>query len=406
MILFYQIAIAFYYGLVRIWAFRNTKAAQLLAGQAQSTNFTKQTNPTIWLHCASVGEFEQGLPVLERMLQLKPNIPFVCTFFSPSGYQYALKKFPHWQIAYLPPDKKNQMEAFVQKVNPQIVLIVKYEFWYNWIHILRQQNIPVCLVSGIFRPQQIFFKPIIGSFFTRILHQFTHLFVQDENSRALLSTVNVNQVTVTGDTRFDRVIQNLQNPLHDDKIIHFINDQHCVVAGSVWNHDIPVLQGILQGIPDSWKMIVAPHEINHFSTAMLINEICFYSTYQPATDAHKKILVIDTVGILSKLYKFASLVYVGGGFGKGLHNILEPAVFGHPICIGPKFKKFNEAIALVEMQCAFVVHNATESRDIAIALTQDINRRKKIYNKMTTYVTEQANAAQKIVVYLQENGYY
>lgn len=400
----YNIAIELYYFLVRIFSYFNVKAKKLLVGQKETKTFNFQlpNKKIIWFHCASVGEFEQGYPLLNKIRNQLTDCIFLITFFSPSGYEFVQKKYPEEWIMYLPKDTQKEMRSFVAKINPSLVFIVKYEFWYHLINELKIKTIPTFLVSGIFRENQLFFKPFYGSFFAKTLKKFNHLFIQDEASFNLLDSINIQQKTIVGDTRFDRVIENKKMTFLDEKIEKFILNHKVFIAGSCWSHDEEVLTTIIENLPTNWKVILVPHEISSYKTDFINSKVQKYSTLN---DFNSKVLIIDEMGMLSKLYRFSELTYIGGGFGKGIHNLLEAAVYGMPILIGPNYQKFNEAKTLVSLGCVFKVNNKIETENLVIELINSDYKIEKIKTILKKYIAENTNVSDKILVYLTDNGY-
>lgn len=386
-----------FYGLgIRLAAFSNQKARTLLAGRHASFHTIKQfaaSSPkTILVHCASVGEFEQAVPLISYYLQ-KKFVRIIVSFYSPSGYQYAAKRFPQLNIVYLPLDTPKAMRSFVDQINPALVVLVKYEFWLNWLRILEQKEIPVILISAIFRREQIFFRSY-GQLFRKALRNLNQLFVQDANSQHLLQQIGVTQVQVVGDTRLDRVLDLTREEFTDELIENFKNHHALFMAGSVWPSDIPVLMELLKQTSPDMKFVLVPHEPDHFPTDWLGADFCLYSQ---GVDACKRILVMDTMGKLSRSYRYAELAYVGGGFGKGLHNILEPIVYKMPVLIGPEFKKFNEARLLVDRGVAFPVQDANSIR---WALASCEKNRQAIQSQILHFIDQSANVTRRIVVFV------
>lgn len=381
------------YGLgIRIAALSNRKARTLLEGRQVLMQSAASSSKTILVHCASVGEFEQALPLINYYLQKKVE-RIIVSFYSPSGYQYAAKRFPHLQIVYLPLDTPEAMRSFTRQLSPDLVVMVKYEYWLNWLRILQQQEVPVVLISAIFRKDQIFFRPY-GHLFRNALRHMDQLFVQDADSQELLQGIGVTRVQVVGDTRMDRVLALSQEEFSDEQLEKFKNENALFMAGSVWLSDIPVLQELLKQTPLAMKFVLVPHEPAHFSTTWLGEDFCYYSQ---GADPKKRILVMDTMGRLSRSYRYADLAYVGGGFGKGLHNILEPVVYKIPVLIGPEFRKFNEARMLVEMGVAFPVKDAVS---IGSALHQCTEKRATIQSQIRHFIGQSANVTERIVVFV------
>ncbi len=373
------------------------KARKWIQGRKATASYVSDhKQKTIWFHCASVGEFEQALPLISLCKVRYPESPILTTFYSPSGYEYAQKKYPTLGIAYLPLDTKSGMQNFISMVNPKMVFIIKYEFWYHLLNQLHQREIPLFLVAGIFRKEQLFFKGIIGALHRKMLGFFSYLLVQNEQSKLLLSEIGVQHVSVAGDTRFDRVAENKEVDFADAIIEKFVTTEKVFVAGSVWNSDIPVLKSIIASLPKDWKVLIAPHEVKHFDTNWIAEPL---NSYQSPNELSARIFLLDTVGILSKVYRYANFVYVGGGFGKGIHNILEPAIFLKPVLIGPNFKKFQEAVDLVGQGCAFVVNTENSAFLIENELFDKI-KRAQLEIKMNAYMSANTNLSEKIMVYV------
>ncbi|MCC7030109.1 MAG: 3-deoxy-D-manno-octulosonic acid transferase [Chitinophagaceae bacterium] len=397
MIVLYNIGIRFYYLLVFMASLRNEKAKKWIAGRKSALQQLKdqkgRSTRTIWFHCASVGEYEQALPLIELMKESYGQFQLLVTFFSPSGYEYARLKYPAQYITYLPLDTAVNMRQFVKEADPVAVFIIKYEFWYHLLKTLSDKNIPVFLISGIFRKQQLFFHPA-GILHRKMLGFFTHLFVQDTGSADLLSTLKIKQVTVAGDTRFDRVISNKSVPFQDMQIQRFAGDQQVFIAGSVWNSDIPVLKAIVEALPAEWRILIAPHEPGHFQTDWIAEPFCFYTAQ---TSPPARIMVLDTIGLLSRLYRFADFVYVGGGFGKGIHNILEPAVYFKPVLIGKNYHKFKEAHDLLALGAALTVNSENAAILIKNTIFDEI-KYLQIVNSLKSYIAANTNLSEKILV--------
>lgn len=319
-----------------------------------------KTGKRLWMHCASLGEFEQGRPVLEAWRRRNPEQVIVLTFFSPSGYRHHRASGLADVVVYLPMDGHETSRAFVELVDPACVLFVKYEFWHYYSKVLFQKKIPTYCISAIFRPRQFFFRPY-GKFFLRILKRYTCFFVQDDASCQLLRSYGVEEVLVAGDTRFDRVIQNASRSFNHPVVDAFCHNRSVLVAGSTWPADEKLLNKLRNRFPDL-ALIIAPHEIGNER----LDGLC--SMFGPASIRLSKaeagplplgihVLVIDSIGLLSSLYRYGKYAYVGGGFGVGIHNTLEAAVYGVPVFFGPHYSKFREAVAMIQEGCAFSISN-------------------------------------------------
>ena len=332
----------------------------------------------VWMHCASLGEYEQGLPILEALKPREPKSFYLVTFFSPSGYHANKAQHVANLTTFLPWDHPYDVRRFIQCVKPTKVFIIKYEFWPNLLLELHNQKIPTFLIAGLFRPHQVFFKPW-GGWYCRLLTGFTHLFVQNEASQNLLIGIGIKQVSVSGDTRFDRVQQQKQDlPF----IKSFIGDRKCIVAGSTWHQDIAVLKDIIAQTPKDWCWLIAPHEINEQRIESLMNglppESQRYTQCETKLLSKTPVLVLDTLGLLSSCYPYGQIAYVGGGMGtKGLHNILEPAATGIPIVIGKNYDRFPEAVELVQKGGVVSIASQQEARKNLLLLMQDNKIRKE-----------------------------
>ena len=325
------------------------------------------TDKTIWFHAASLGEYEQGLPVIERIKEKFPNHKIVVTFFSPSGYEVRKNNLVADLTVYLPLDTKKNARHFLSLVHPEMVFFIKYEYWPNYLNELRKLGTPTYLISGIFRKNQLFFK-WYGGFYRTALNTFTYFFVQNESSKKLLMELGKTNVAVSGDTRFDRVASILEKDNSLDFIETFKNDTLTIVAGSSWPKDENLLVDYINQTSEKIKFIIAPHNIKEEQIQELKNSIfkkvVLFSEKSTKNLADFDVFIIDTIGILTKIYSYADIAYVGGGFGNtGVHNILEPATFGIPIVIGPNFSHFAEATALVNMEGCISISNKKELID-------------------------------------------
>jgi 3-deoxy-D-manno-octulosonic-acid transferase len=309
----------------------------------------KPGDRTVWIHCASLGEFEQGRPVIEALKIRMPELKIVLTFFSPSGFEIR-KNYPVADcISYLPADTPANASKFIKIVNPEFVIFVKYEFWNNYISNLYDKDIPVYLVSGIFRPGQHFFK-WYGSFFRIMLKKFTRIFVQDKLSFDLLSRIGIENISLAGDTRFDRVVQITSAARDIPQLEKFRGTEKLFLAGSSWKQDEEIIAQYINRFPVRMKWVFAPHEIdkqNIDRLEKLFTASCARFSEFDETKVNARVLIIDNIGMLSSAYKYAYIAAVGGGFGKGIHNILEPACWGIPVIFGPNHGKFREAVDLI-----------------------------------------------------------
>lgn len=358
----YRISI-FFLGLgLRFMSLFNTKAREFVTGRKGifrkiDEALKSNTQPIIWVHCASLGEFEQGRPVIEALKKEFADHKIFLTFFSPSGYQVRKNYQKADYVFYLPLDTKANARKFVRRVKPVIALFVKYEFWFYYSRALKKKNIPLISISSIFRPGQYFFRKA-GNFNRRILKNVTHFFVQNEQSVELLRSISLYNVTLSGDTRFDRVREIVQHREEIPIARQFKDNAKVFVVGSAWQEDLEILTPFIN--EDKIKFIIAPHEIseNHIQTlqkALTVKSVR-YSQAANMNVADYNLLIIDNIGLLSRLYQYAEFAYVGGAFGKGLHNILEAAAYGIPVLFGDKnYQKFQEAVDLINRGGAFTV---------------------------------------------------
>ncbi|MEC5167272.1 3-deoxy-D-manno-octulosonic-acid transferase [Flavobacterium sp. PL11] len=324
----------------------------------------KRTDNTIWFHAASLGEYEQGLPVIESVKNQFPNHKIVLTFFSPSGFEIRKNNTITDVTIYLPMDTKKNAQEFINLVHPELVFFIKYEYWPNYLAELKKQSIKTYLISGILRENQLFFK-WYGGFYREALNTFTYFFVQNENSKKLLQQLGKNNVAVSGDTRFDRVVNILEKDNTLDFISQFKNNKLIIVVGSSWPKDEKLLVNFINSNPLNIKFIIAPHNIKKEQIIELQNSISkktiLLSQKENKNLGEFDVFIIDAIGLLTKIYSYTDIAYVGGGFGNpGVHNLLEPATFGVPIIIGPNYSHFAEAVALVNMEGCSVIKNEQE----------------------------------------------
>jgi len=362
-------------------------------------------NSPIWVHCASLGEFEQGRPVIEKIKEKRPEQKIILTFFSPSGYEIR-KNYPLADyICYLPPDTRSNAKYFIETVRPKMGLFIKYEFWNNYISELYNNRIPVYLVSGIFRKSQHFFR-WYGKFFLDILRKFTHFFLQDEDSAKLLRIKGIENLTVTGDTRFDRVSKIAASAPVIPVLEEFRNGEKIFLAGSSWPDDEKIIVKYINSYPDRMKWIFAPHEpepSNIERLEKMLKPECVRFTEFSEKDRNARVLIINTVGILSSAYRYASIAAVGGGFGKGIHNVLEPACWGIPVLFGPNHRKFREAANLLNKKAAFCFRNYQEFRIIMEKLLTDTEMYKSASDAALKYISENTGATDKILSVILQN---
>ena len=359
---------------------------------------------TIWFHAASLGEYEQGLPVIEKMKEKFPAHKIVVTFFSPSGYEVRKNNTVADVTVYLPLDTKSNAQQFLKLVHPEMVFFIKYEYWPNYLNELKKQNIKTYLISGVFREKQAFFK-WYGSFYRNALQSFDYFFVQNESSKKLLQSIGFANVKISGDTRFDRVASILECDNSLDFIEQFKNNTITIVIGSSWPKDESLLVNYINQSSNEVKFIIAPHNIKSEQIQELKNSILKKSILFSEKDNQDvsifNVFIIDTIGILTKIYSYADIAYVGGGFGNpGVHNILEPATFSVPIVIGPNFSHFAEATALVNMTGCVSISNQKELNEIFDNLIQNPDERLEKGHICSTFVSMNKGATEVILKHL------
>ncbi len=363
-----------------------------------------KTDKVIWIHCASLGEFEQGRPIIEKIRKEYSNHKIVLTFFSPSGYEVRKNYDEVDVVCYLPLDTKSNAIKFIDLVHPEIAIFVKYEFWPNILKELKRKSVETILVSGIFRKSQSFFRPF-GSWMRNSLQNFSHFFVQDINSEKLLASIGFHNVTVSGDTRFDRVYEITKQNNHLDYIETFKQQQLTFVAGSTWKEDEElIIDYINNKASEDEKFIIAPHNIDAKEISELKNSLnkktVLFSDKENQDLKNSQVFIIDTIGILTKIYSYADIAYVGGGFKTGLHNILEPATFGIPIIIGPEYDKFREAVELVNEGGCFVVYSKEEFDGQLKELFTDADDRIKKGEITKNFISQNIGATNIILDYI------
>ena len=402
MTVLYTIGILLYSFGVRIAAlFGNVKAMQWVKGRRDQEPALRQAqgpdSKWIWFHAASLGEFEQGRPVIEALKREYPQYKILLSFFSPSGYEIR-KDYPLAdEVLYLPSDTPAHAEQWVKRHHFVAAFFIKYEFWFNYMRALKDAGIPLFYISLILKPNSYFFR-WYGTWFLRQLKTVTHFFVQDEPTAQLLQTHGMTKVTVCGDTRFDRVAAIAQQAKPFPEVERFIGNRKCIIAGSTWPPDEKLLVEVYPQLPDDYCLIIAPHDISASHVAQIK---ALFPDSQPYSelDAQKqtKVLILNTIGILSQLYQYARFVYIGGGFGVNIHNIQEPVTFGCPVVFGPKYKSFKEAVDLVALEGAFSVRNAAEMADVFGGLINDEAFYAKASETCRDYLKAQVGATESIM---------
>jgi len=394
---------------IRIASLWNNKAKLWLNGRRHifdrlSTELRVHDSKIIWFHCSSLGEFEQGRPVIEKLKSQNPNLKFLLTFFSPSGYEIRKDYNGVDWVFYLPLDSKRNAKTFFDIVNPVLAVFVKYDYWHYYLNECKQRKKPLLLVSGIFRKEQPFFK-WYGNLHRSMLNCFTHFFVQDKESLQLLKSININNATVAGDTRFDRVSEIAEKFTPIEEIEKFCDSSQILVAGSTWPEDEKLIKDAIGNFP-GLKIIIAPHEIHkeHIDQLRSIfpDEVLYSQLItQGSKPINSNILIIDNIGMLSRLYQYATITYIGGGFNKGIHNTLEAAVYGKPVLFGPNYKKFKEAVGLIETGGGICI---TSSNELSTTLQKFISNKTELEltsEKSFDFVKQNKGATEKILHYIE-----
>ncbi len=365
----------------------------------------KEDDFRIWIHVASLGEFEQGRPLIELLKKKYPDYKIVLTFFSPSGYEiqknYKLADY----VFYLPLDTKHNADRFINIINPNIAIFVKYEFWHNHLKALNKKNIPTYLISGIFRPDHAFFK-WYGTWYKKILYMFDHFFVQNTESKDLLRSIGIESVSISGDTRFDRVFDIASKVKPIPIIEKFCDNKLSVIFGSSWKADEELFFDFINNAPDNIKFIIAPHEIHEENVARIISRInkavIRYTQANLQDKLNENVLIIDNMGMLSSVYQYGSIACIGGGFGSGIHNILEAATFGLPVLFGPNYHKFQEAIDLIQLKGAFVINNKNKATKTLKELIDNKEFLAKTSQICKSYIENKRGATEKIFKHLNK----
>lgn len=405
MLFIYNLLVIFASFVIKFVALFNSKINLFVEGRKNVFPILKEklttNDKTIWFHVASLGEYEQGLPVIEQIKTQFPNYKIVISFFSPSGYEVKKNNTIADVTVYLPLDTQLNAHRFLDLVQPEMTFFIKYEYWPNYLHELKKRNIKTYLISGIFREKQAFFK-WYGSFYRKALLSFDYFFVQNEKSKSLLQSIGFTNVIISGDTRFDRVATILERDNTLDFIEHFINNKTTMVIGSSWPKDEELLIQYINQAPSEIKFIIAPHNIKPDQIKHLKSQIkkptVLFSEKENKELANNQVFIIDTIGILTKIYFYADFAYVGGGFGNpGVHNILEPATFGIPIIIGQNYTHFTEAIELVNLKGCISVKNQLELNDSITLLLEDEKIRKEKGAICKSFVQLNKGATERIV---------
>jgi len=409
----YQISVWLYYAAIVVVSPFNHKASLWLKGRRNWYTRLKNAlennrKPVVWIHCSSLGEFEQGRPVIEAIRRHSGDEVFILlSFFSPSGYEIR-KDYPvaDW-VTYLPLDTPRNAKRWTDTVKPATALFIKYEFWFHFLQAAQHNETSLFLVSAIFRPNQLFFK-WYGSWYRNILLKFRHIFTQDEHSASLLNKIGITNVSVSGDTRFDRVIQIASEEKTLPEASWFANGHLVLVAGSTWEPDETLLLRYIAETKFPLKMILVPHEIHPSRLTKICQSIkvpySLFSECNENANALKRaqVLVVDKMGLLSTLYRYGAIAYIGGGFGKGIHNILEAAVYGMPVLFGPNYHKALEARQMKELGCGIPIHSYNELKEHMDQLIGNARLRENLGEVSASYVRENTGATRTILQHITD----
>jgi 3-deoxy-D-manno-octulosonic-acid transferase len=403
----YNLGILGYYLLVKIVSIRNEKARKWIEGRKNIFIRLRETiqpgEPIFWFHVSSLGEFEQGRPVIELIKEQKPEYKILLTFFSPSGYELRKDYKYADYIFYLPLDTKRNAKQFIDIVKPEKVFFVKYEFWYNFLIQLKEASIPTYIFSALFRPSQLFFKPW-GKWYLKAIATYEHIFVQNRESFETLHRFGFDNVTICGDTRLDRVGEIADSAPRLDKLEIFCCGQKVIIAGSTWKEDEDLFIPYLNKCQSDVKFVIAPHEVNPQSLERIGNALekpyVFYSTATPEELAKAAVLIVDGYGYLISIYRYGLLAYVGGGFTSGIHSILEPAVFGMPVIFGPDYQKFQEAHDMLKLGAASCIKNYEEFESQMDSYRLNPEKLLLASNIACGYISKNRGASEEIVNYL------
>lgn len=408
----YFLFISLYKKIVRLLSlFGHKKAKKRHLGSKQTIEWCKNNQidgNVIWMHCASLGEYEQGKPVLNELKRLNPKAVTCLSLFSPSGYEPLIKTNAADQIVYLPWDLPKEIDQFISTINPSVAIFVKYEWWLGYFNKLDQLNIPTYVISATFRKSQPFFKPW-GGIYRKALKSCTSIFVQNKTSIDLLKSINVNNYILSGDTRLDRTIEIADSNYNNEQIAKWKGSaQNCLIVGSAYLKEIDLLVPLLNKELKSWRIIIAPHEVDTTNIKAIVSKLyCTSSSLLSnlTKDSNKdkynsQVLIIDSIGILSRIYRYANIALIGGGFGKGIHNTLEPIAYKLPIAFGPNYKKFPEAIFFVKDGIAKTIDSTEELKTF---ITHSINSTDMIQTKIKTYLETNKNTSKFVAKKIQTN---
>lgn len=408
--LLYNFFIRLFWVLVWLASLFNAKAKQWIKGRKGIFKKLKsqigENDKIIWFHCASLGEFEQGRPVFEEVRSTFSGYKILLTFYSPSGYEVR-KNFDGVDfVYYLPLDTRENARKFIQIARPRVAFFIKYEFWFNFIDELYRNKIPLFVVSAIFRHKQYFFQPW-ARWSRKQLQKVTYFFVQNEKSLALLRMVKVYHADISGDTRFDRVVKLASEKIQIPVIDQFSNNTPLIIAGSTWPADEEALKHLLVHAETEIKLVIAPHLVNKEHIDQLLKNFeayhpVLYSNTEHADFSKSKVLIIDSIGMLAYIYRYGQIAFIGGGFGAGLHNILEASTYGIPVIFGPNYDRFREAVELAALGGAFPVNDKDECTKVFNILLKDDQKYKESSLIARSYVNENAGATQTVIDKVKE----
>jgi 3-deoxy-D-manno-octulosonic-acid transferase len=406
-LLIYNIALRSYYLFIKAASPFNKKAKLWTEGRKDLIDRLRiklkdNKAPVAWFHCASLGEFEQARPVIQKIKTQNPKFKILLTFFSPSGYEIRKNYEGADYIFYLPLDTKKNARRFIEAVKPAIAFFVKYEFWHYYLDELKKNNIPAISFSTFFRSDQVFFRSY-GTFYKNMLKKFNRIFVQNEESYKLLKSINIENIEIAGDTRFDRVKEICDNKKSVIIAEKFKDKKKVLVIGSSWPEDMRVLAQFINTFDENLKLIIAPHELHEKDLlnieGLITRKSVRYSKANAKDVNQYDVLIIDNIGMLASLYQYGEFAYIGGAFGKGLHNILEAATYGMPVFFGPNYKKFNEATELVKLGSAFSVKDKNEFAEALNRLWKDETLRLSLAEKSRLFIEKNTGATDKILAY-------
>lgn len=398
--LLYSFGIKIYSILVLLLSLFNQKARLMISGRKLHIQNFENDNKPIWIHAASLGEFEQGRPLIERIRNDYPNKKIVLTFFSPSGFEEKKDYKMVDLVTYIPFDTKRNSKEFISKINPSVVVFIKYEFWFNFLFELNKRKIPTVFISAIFRKDQVYFKKP-GKWFLKHFKTVKYFFVQNDESTAILKKNNINQVSVVGDTRFDAVISNKETKFENKIIAEFLKSASCIVFGSTWDldHNL-IIELIKSGKLDGKKIIIAPHEIKNSEIDKIIVSLNGKAGRYSKGETNYDVLLIDKIGLLKYIYRFGDFAYIGGGFGVGIHNTLEAVAYEIPVVFGPNFKKFDEAVLMMKLGIGFSVSDYPEFETKILQLN-GTDLKKALAPIIQNFIVQNKGATDLIISYLK-----